>query len=206
MSEKQAADRNQKSRWMDQVRSRLRLSSQGHSRQSSRALSLDPSRGKADNVSTTSGASSSTPGIRPSVDDIQLVAGANTMIPAIKLDDRVDEKSDNDQNIESDDKENTELRAATDGSQQENQSNDLETNTDAADSAQEDNMWKIAEAQLRQDKKKKNELLDVYYTILKSKVKDLDSSNTPKMLKQISAFIESEAERFQDTSKLGAFF
>ena len=132
MSEKQAAGRSKKSRWTDQLR---RPFSRDHSRQSSRAPSPVPSRGKADNASATAGASSSTPGIRPSVDDTQLVAGANAIIPAIKLDGTLDEKSDNDQNAE--------LGTATDGSQdQENQNIGLETKTDDADSAQEENMWK----------------------------------------------------------------
>ncbi|RDL30832.1 Uncharacterized protein BP5553_10177 [Venustampulla echinocandica] len=197
MSEKQAAGRNKTSQLKDQLRSRFRRSSRGHSRQSSRAPSPVPSRGKADNASATAGASSSTPGIRPSVDDTQLVAGANAMIPAIKLGNRLDKKSDNDQNAE--------LGAATDGSQdQENQNIGLKPNTDAADSAQEDNMWKIAEAQLRRDQKK-NKLLDAYYDILKSKLKDLDSSNTSEKQKQISAFIESQSKTIQDANKLGKF-
>ncbi|KAH9208496.1 hypothetical protein DL95DRAFT_479856 [Leptodontidium sp. 2 PMI_412] len=176
---------------------RLHLFSRVRSRQSSRAPSPVPSRGKADNASATAGASSSTPGTRPSVDDPQLVVGANAMIPAIRQDDRVDEKSDNDQNAQ--------LGTATDGSQdQENQGIGLKPNTDAADSAQEDNMWKIAEDQLRQDKKE-NELLDAYYDILKSKLNDFDSSNTSERQKQISAFIESESKIFEDASKLGPF-
>lgn len=201
MSENQTTGRSKKSslgRLKDWVRGsaqpdRLNPFSRDHSRQASRAPSPVPSRGKADNALATVGASSSTSEIRPSVDDPQLVVGANAMIPTIRQDDRVDEKSDNDQNAE--------LGAATDGSQdQENQNIGPKPNS----SAQEDSMWRIAETQLRQDKKK-NELLDAYYNILKSKVKDLDSSSTPKMLKQISAFIESESKRVQDTSKLGTF-
>ena len=110
------------------------------------------------------------------------------MIPAIELDDSVDEKSDNDQI--------TKLGATTDGSQdQENQNIGLKPNTDAANLAQEDNMWRIAEAQLRQDEKKR--LLDAYYNILESKLGNLASSGTPKTLEQISAFIESESESFK---------
>lgn len=199
MSENQAAGRSKKNglkRLTDWVRGsaqpgRLNPFSRDHSRQASRAPSPVPSRGKADNASATVGAGSSTLEIKPSVDDTQLVVDANAMISAIMQDDRVDVNSDNDQNAE--------LGAATDGSQdQENQNIGLKPNTDAADSPQ-DSMWKIAETQLRQDKKK-NELLDAYYNILKSKVKDLDSSSTPKMLKNISIFIESESKRVQDTT------
>ena len=195
MSEKQAAGRSKKSRWTDQL---LRPFSRDHSRRSSRAPSLVPSRGKADNASATASASSSTPGIRPSIDDTQLVAGASAIIPAIKQADKVDEKSDNDQNAE--------LGATTDVSQdQENQNIGQKPNVDAADLAQEDDMWKIAEAQLRRDDKKK-QLLDAYDTILKSKLeKGLEPAGTRERRKQISAFIESESKRYQDTSKLGTF-
>lgn len=205
MSDKQIARRSKKrtlERWQDRLRGsaqpgRLHLFSRDRSRQPSREPSPVPSRGRADNTSVTDGASSSTLGIRPNVDDTPLVAGVNAIIPAIKLNDRLDEKSDNDQNAE--------LGAATDGSQdQENQGIGLKPNTDAADSAQEDNMWKIAEAELRQDLKM-NELLDAYYDILKSKLNDFDSSNTSERQKQISAFIESESKNFQDASKLGPF-
>ncbi|KAH6714372.1 hypothetical protein BKA61DRAFT_517572, partial [Leptodontidium sp. MPI-SDFR-AT-0119] len=196
MSEKQTASRSKKSP-LERLQDRLHLFSRDRSRQPSREPSPVPSRGRADNTSATDGASPSTLGIRPNVDDTQLVAGVNAIIPAIKLDDRLDDKSDNDQNAE--------LGAATDGSQdQENQGIGLKPNTDAADSAQEDNMWKIAEDQLRHDKKE-NELLDAYYDILKSKLNDFDSSNTSERQKQISAFIESESKIFEDASKLGPF-
>ncbi|PMD29784.1 hypothetical protein L207DRAFT_444908, partial [Hyaloscypha variabilis F] len=66
-------------------------------------------------------------------------------------------------------------------------------------------MWKIAEDQLRLDKKQR-ELLDAYNDILKSKLKkDLNPAGTPERQKQISAFIVSESKRFHDTSKLGKF-
>jgi hypothetical protein len=190
MSENQAAGHSKKNileRWKDRVRGsaqpgRLNPFSRDHSRQSSRAPSPVPSRGKADHASAIAGASSSTPEIRPGVDDdSQRGAGATVTRPAIKL--------------------GAVTNASHDG---ENQTADLVTNMDATDSAQEDDMWKIAEAQLRQDEKM-NELLDAYYEILKSKLKDLDSLSTPERQKQISAFIESEAESFQDASKLGTF-
>jgi hypothetical protein len=211
MSENQAAGRSKKSR-LKRWKHRLGGSAQSgwllpfsrdHSRRSSRVPSPAPGRRKADNASATAGASSSTPEIRPGVDhDAQLVAGANATIPAINLDDRLDD----DQNVESDDEEDAELGTATDGSQyQENENTGPETNIDAADSAQEDEMWKIAEAQIRRDKKK-NKLLDAYYGILKSKLKeDLEPAGTPERQKQISEFIESESKSFHDTSKLGDF-
>jgi hypothetical protein len=165
MNENQAAGRSKRSR----LKALLRGSD--HSCQSSRAPSPVPSRGKADNASVTAGASSSTPEIRPSVGhDAQLVARANATIPAIKLDDRLDGKSDGDQNVESDD------------------------------------MWEIAKDQLRQDEKM-NKLLDAYYDILNSKLKDLETSgNTERQTqKQVSTFIVSVSESFRDTSKLGTF-
>ena len=74
-----------------------------------------------------------------------------------------------------------------------------------ADSTQKDNMWMIAEAQLRQDKKMNN-LLDRYYDILKSKLKeDLKPAGTLERRNQISAFILSESNHFHDTSKSGEF-
>lgn len=215
MSENQAVGHSKKSRlerWTNRLRDPTQLGqlrrpfSRDHSRQSSREPSPVPSRGKSYSTPATAGASSSTPESRPGVvNDTQLVAGTNTTIPAIKLDDRLDEKSDDDQNVESDDKDKTEVMAATDRFQlQEYQDKDLETNTDAADSGQEDDMWKIAEAQLRRDEKM-NKLLDAYDEILKSKLKNLDSFSTPERQKQISAFIESKSESFQDASKLDTF-
>lgn len=65
-------------------------------------------------------------------------------------------------------------------------------------------MWLISETQLREDEKKKK-LLDVYYDILKSKSKDLDSSSTPDRQKKLSDFIKSESKSLQDASKLGTF-
>ena len=50
-----------------------------------------------------------------------------------------------------------------------------------------------------------NKLLDAYDEILKSKLKNLDSFSTPERQKQISAFIESKSESFQDASKLDTF-
>lgn len=214
MSAKQAAGRSEKScreRWKGHLSGSARLGwlrpfSRDHSRKSSRAPSPVPSRGKADNASATAGASSSTPEIRPGVNHYaQLIANANSTMPAI-LDDSPDDMSDNDQNIESDDEENAELGASTDRSQnQENENTDPETNTYVADSAQEDDMWKIAEAQLRRDEEKK-QLLDAYYEILKSKLKnDLEPSGTRGRQKQISAFIISESNSFHGTNKLGTF-
>jgi hypothetical protein len=217
MSEKQTTGHSKKSRreqWKDRLGGLVEPGwlgplSRGHSRPSSRVASPVPSPGKADNASTTAGASSYTPEICLGVGhDTQLVAGANATIPAIKLDgklddrldDRLDVKSNENQNVESDDDENAELGAAMDGSQdQENE------NADTADSAQENDMWKIAEAQLRQDKNKKK-LLDAYYDILKFKLKeDLEPAGTPERQKQISAFIVSESMCFHETSKLGKF-
>jgi hypothetical protein len=210
MSEKQAAGRCKKSRW-ERLKSAqpgwLHLFSRDHSRRSSRAPSPVPSRGKADDAPATAGASSFTPEIRPGVNrDAQLVASANATIPAIELDDKLNDKLDDNQNIELDDEEDAELGAATDGSQdQENENTELGTNADAADSAEENDMWKIAEAQLRRDKKKKK-LLDAYYDILKFKLReDLEPAGTPERQKQISAFIVSESKSFHDTSKLGRF-
>jgi hypothetical protein len=214
MSEKQVAGRS-KSHW-ERLKDlfggsvqprRLNPFSRDHSHQSSRAPSPVPSGGKADNASATAGASSSTPEIRPGVDhNAQVVAGTNATIPAIKLDNRLDDKSEDDQNVESDDEKDTELGASRGGSQdQENENTDLETNTDTADLAQEHDMWKIAEAELRQDKKK-NKLLDAYYDILKSKLKkDLEPAGTPQRQKQISSFIVSESKSIHDTNKLGTF-
>jgi hypothetical protein len=64
------------------------------------------------------------------------------MIEPIKLDKKLGNKSDSNKNAESGDGEDTELNVA--------------------DLAQEDDMWKIAEYQLRQDKTR-NDLLDAYY-------------------------------------------
>jgi hypothetical protein len=194
MSEKQAAGRRKKSRlerWKSAQPGWLHPFSRDHSRQSSRAPSPVPSKGKADDAPAIAGASSSTLGIRPGVNrDAQLVASANATIPAIELDDEED----------------VELGTATDGSQdQENENTELGTNTDTADSAQENDMWKIAEAQMRQDEKKKK-LLDAYYNILRIKLReDLEPAGTPERQKQISAFIVSESKSFHDTRKLCKF-
>jgi hypothetical protein len=210
MSEKQAVGRSKKGlreRWKgwhggSAQPGRLHLFSQDQSSQSSRALSPVPSKGTADNASAVAGVSSSTPKIRPGADS-QLVARIDATILAVNLDDGLDQKSDDDQNIEVDDNEDAELGAAADGSQdQENQNTGPEMIEDDTTSAQEDNMWSIAETQLRQDQEK-NKLLDAYYDILKSKLKDLDSSDTFERQKQISAFIESESNTFQDTRRLG---
>jgi hypothetical protein len=194
MSEKQAAGRCKKSRlerWNLAWPGSIHPFSRDHSRQSSRAPSPVPSRWKAGDVPATAGASSSTPEIKPGVNrDAQLVASANAIIPAIELDDEEEAK----------------LGAATDGSQdQEGENTELGTNVDAANSAQDNDMWKIAEAQLRRDKKNKK-LLDAYYHILKSKLgEDLEPAGTPERQKQISAFIVSESKSFHDTSKLHKF-
>jgi len=210
MSEKQAAGHRKKGRleqWKSARPSWLRPFSRDHSRQSSRTPSPVPSRGKADDAPTTADASSSTPKIRPSVNhEDRLVAGASAVVLAVELDGKPDNRPDDNQNVESDDGEDAELDAATDRPRdQENANTDPETNTDAAGSAQENNMWKIAEAQLRLDKDQAK-LLDAYYDILKSKLKkDLNPAGSPERQKQISAFIESQYEGFHDTSKLGNF-
>jgi hypothetical protein len=210
MSDKQAAGRCKKGRlerWKSAQPGWFRPFSRDHSRQSSRTPSPVPSRGKADDAPTTADASSSTPKIRPGVDrEARLVAGANAVVLAVKPDGKPDNRPDDNQNVESDDDEDAELDAATDMSQdQENANTDPEANTNAAGSAQENDMWKIAEAQLRLDKKQ-TELLDAYYDILKSKLKkDVNPAGTPDRQEQISAFIMSESEGFNDTSKLGKF-
>lgn len=215
MSEKQSAGRSKKSR-RERLKDLLGRSvqpgrpnpfSRDHSRQLSSAPSPVPSRGKVDNASATARASSSTPEIRPGVDhNAQVVAGTNATIPAIRLDNRLDDKSEDDQNVESHDEKDSELGASRGGSQDlENENTNLETNTEAADLAQEHDMWKIAEVELRQDKKK-NKLLDAYYDILKSKLKkDLEPAGTHGRQKQISAFIVSESKRIHDSNKLGTF-
>jgi hypothetical protein len=128
------------------------------------------------------------------------------VVPAVKLDGKPDNRPDDNQNVESDDDKDAELDATTDRSRDQEKANtDPETNTDAADSAEENDMWKIAEDQLRQDEKQ-TELLDAYYDILKSKLKkDLNPAGPPERQKQISAFIVSESKGFHDTSKLGKF-
>ncbi|OCK76743.1 hypothetical protein K432DRAFT_305689, partial [Lepidopterella palustris CBS 459.81] len=66
-------------------------------------------------------------------------------------------------------------------------------------------MWKIAEAQLRRDEKK-GKLLDAYYDILKSKLKeDLEPAGTRERQKQIYDFITSEFNSFHGTSQSGTF-
>ncbi|CZR53464.1 uncharacterized protein PAC_03342 [Phialocephala subalpina] len=205
MSEEQAAGRCKKGRlerWKSAQPGWFRPFSRDHSRQSSRTPS-PVRRGKADDAPTTADASSSTPKIRPGVNhEARLVAGANAVVLAVKLEGKPDNRPDDNQNVESDDDEDAELDAATGRSRDQENSN---TDPDAAGSAQENDMWKIAEAQLRLDKKQ-TELLDAYYDILKSKLKkDLNPAGTLERQKQISAFIVSESKGFRDTSKLGKF-
>jgi len=206
MSEEQAAGRD-KQGYLERLKSAQRRwrrpFSRGHSHQSSRTPSPVPSRGKADDAPTTADASSSTSKLRPGVNhEARLVASANAVVPAVKLDGELDNRPDDNQNVESDDDEDAELDAATDRSRDQENAN---TDPDAAGSAQENDMWKIAEAQLRLDKKQR-ELVDAYYDILKSKLKkDLNPAGTPERQKQISAFIMSESKGFHNTSKLGKF-
>jgi len=91
-----------------------------------------------------------------------------------------------------------------DGSQDQNTNLEMETGVARADPAQD--MWTIAETQLRLDEKK-NKLLDAYSDILNSKLDNVDCSSTPdkQKQKQISAFIDSEARSFHDAGKLGTF-
>lgn len=77
-------------------------------------------------------------------------------------------------------------------------------NTQLTNSVQEDDMWKSAEAELRQDKKM-NKLIDAYYEIMDAKLKNLNSVSTPERQKQISDFIESESQTLQDANKSGTF-
>lgn len=192
MSENQAAGRGKKSRreqWKERLRGStqpdwLQLFSRGRPRQSSRTPSPIPSGGKADDTQATAGASASE--LEISVKhEAKRAAATNGTIPVIKLDDKADDNQD------------AELNATMDGSQDQGNEN---TDLDAAD-----NMWTIAEVRLRQDKQK-NKLLDRYYDILKSKLKeDLEPAGTLERRKQITAFIESESKHFHDTSKSGEF-
>lgn len=196
MSEKQVASRTHKSR-REWLRSRLdssalprflHASSRNRSRQSNHTPSPAPNKGETDSVR----ASSSIPEIRP----------------AVKLDDKLngkpDDKSDDNQKVESDDEENAKLRATIDISQGQKNGNNPETNKGVTDLAQGSDMWKNAEAQLRRDEKK-GRLLDAYYDILKFKLKDLKPAGTTERQKQISTFIVSEYGSFDDTKKLGGF-
>jgi hypothetical protein len=89
--------------------------------------------------------------------------------------------------------------------QQKNESTDPDTNTIAADKAQDGNMWEIAEDELRKDPEK-NKVLDAYYSILESKLKkDLEPTGTPDTQEQIFAFIVSESKIVRDTSSLDRF-
>jgi hypothetical protein len=108
-------------------------------------------------------------------------------------------------NVEPGGEEDAELGATVDCSQdQESENNHGETNTGAANWAQED-MWKIAEVELRRDRTKKK-LLDAYYDILKSKLKeDLEPAGTPERQKQLSVFILSESKSFRDPDKSAKF-
>ena len=187
MSEKQAAGHGKKGR----LERWLQPFSRDRSRQPSRAPSPVSSQGRADDTQATAGASASTLEIKIGVKHgAKRSAAANTTVLAVKL------------GGEADDNQDAKLNAATDGPQHQGNEN---TDPDAADLTEKDNMWMIAEAQLRQDKKK-NDLLDRYYDILKSKLKeDLKPAGTPERRKQISAFIVSESKHSNDTSESGEF-
>jgi hypothetical protein len=121
---------------------------------------------------------------------------STTTTSALALEMRLDHKLDD----ELDDWQDADQDAATVMSQDQANEN---SGPDAADLTREYDTWKIAEIQLRQDKKKRK-LLDAYYDILKSKLNEkLEPAGTPERKRQISAFIDSESKNIQNTNHLG---
>jgi hypothetical protein len=114
----------------------------------------------------------------------QFTAGTNAETPEIKLDDNEAAQPDTTRELFSEDA-NPDMK------------------TDPTDSNGDNDMWKIAEDQLRNDPKMK-EILDAYYGILKWKSDvNLEPAGTPERKKQICNFIDSEHKKLPDSSALG---
>jgi hypothetical protein len=125
------------------------------------------------------------------VDDVPSTATTSVSTLVVRSDDKPDNKLDEVQDAE---------QEATVKSQDQEIEN---SDPDAADLTRDYDAWKIAEVQLRRDEKNRK-LLDAYYDILKSKLTEgLEPAGTPERRKQISTFIESESEKFQNTNSLG---
>jgi hypothetical protein len=124
-------------------------------------------------------------------ENAQFTASANAVNPEIKPDDNEDARPDA-----------TKEPFPQVKQDQKNKDTNLEPKTDATE---DDDMWKIAEDQLREDQNKRK-LLDAYYDILRSKSgAKLEPAGTPKRKEQICTFIVSESKRLPDSSKLGRF-
>lgn len=204
MGENEAA--GQDNRRLRTLRRIFRSSSHVRPQPPSRAQSVAASVEESDSRPAVTSVSSSIPAGKRNISDDTLnapsIQGQPVTLP-IRLSQRLDGKLDDNKhalsNVRADI--NTTL-VAVEVQHQESRRFGPETNTAKADNTQEDDMWTIAEAQLRRDKKA-NKILDAYTEILKSKLKDIDSPSILERQRQISAFIESESKKFQDTRTRG---
>lgn len=127
-------------------------------------------------------------------ENAQFTAGANAVTPEVKPDDNEGAQPDT-----------TKEPFARVKQDQKNEDTNLETKTDATVSKKDDDMWKIAEDQLREDQNNRK-LLDAYYNILEEKSRvNLEPAGTLERKEQICTFIVSESKRLSDSSKLGRF-